>query len=144
VYGLAGLRLGYAIASPALIERMGSHLTLDNVNGIAVQAAAAALQDESGVRDFVKRNADERQEFFNQAMARMLKPIDSHANFVMMNTQHPAEEVIQHFRKNNIEIGRRFPAMDTHIRVSLGTPEDMRAFWRAWDLLPFAKAPMHH
>jgi histidinol-phosphate aminotransferase len=144
VYGLAGLRIGYAVAAPAVIDRLRSRVTLDNVNGIAAQAAAAALQDDAGVRDFVKRNADDRQEFFNQAMARMLKPIDSHANFVMMDTHHPAEEVIEHFRRNKIEIGRRFPAMNTHIRVSLGTPEEMQAFWRAWDLLPFAKTLMHH
>jgi histidinol-phosphate aminotransferase len=77
-------------------------------------------------------------------MARALKPIDSHANFVMMNTFHPAEEVIQHFQKNNILIGRRFPAMDTYIRISLGRPEEMKAFWQAWDLLPYPKHMMHH
>jgi histidinol-phosphate aminotransferase len=77
-------------------------------------------------------------------MARMLKPIDSHANFVMMNTFHPAQEIIQHFRKNNILIGRKFPPMDTYIRVSFGQPEEMLAFWRAWDLLPWSKNLMHH
>ena len=65
----------------------------------------------------MKRNRDDRQEFHNQAMVRMLKPIDSHTNFLMVNTQHPAEEVIEHFRKNNILIGRHFPPMDTFIRV---------------------------
>ena len=109
---------------------------------MVVRAAIAALDDQQAVREFVKRNADERQEFFNQAMARMLKPIDSHANFVMINTHHPAAEVIQHFGKNNILIGRRFPAMDSYIRVSLGTPSEMLEFWRVWDLLPYAN--MHH
>lgn len=142
VYGLAGLRLGYGIASPATASQMRAFATLDNVNGVVVGAAIAALDDQQAVREFVKRNSDERQEFFNQAMARMLKPIDSHANFVMMNAHHPAAEVIQHFEKNNILIGRRFPAMDTYIRVSLGTPSEMREFWRAWDLLPYAN--MHH
>ena len=142
VYGLAGLRLGYGIASPAVASRIRAFATLDNVNGMVVRAAIAALDDQQAVREFVKRNADERQEFFNQAMARMLKPIDSHANFVMINTHHPAEEVIQHFGKNNILIGRRFPAMDSYIRVSLGTPSEMLEFWRVWDLLPYAN--MHH
>jgi len=77
-------------------------------------------------------------------MARAVKPIDSHANFVMMNTFHPAEEVIEHFRKNNILIGRRFPPMDTHIRISLGRPDEMRAFWRVWDTLPYPKHSMPH
>jgi histidinol-phosphate/aromatic aminotransferase/cobyric acid decarboxylase-like protein len=53
-----------------------------------------------------------------------------------MNTFHPAEEAIDHFRKNSILIGRQFPSMNTHIRISLGRPEEMRAFWQAWDQLP--------
>ena len=144
VYGLAGLRLGYAVGSPKIIQRMRKFATEDNINTIVTAAAATALDDTDGVRDFVRRNADDRQEFFNQAMARALKPIDSHANFVMMNTFHSAEEVIQHFRKNNILIGRRFPPMDTYIRISLGRPEEMRAFWQTWDMLPYAKNLMHH
>jgi histidinol-phosphate aminotransferase len=144
VYGLAGLRLGYGIAAPGTAKRMNSYVTADNVNGVVVRAAMAALDDTATVADFAKRNEDARQEFFNQAMARMLKPIDSHANFVMMNTHHPAEQVIEHFRKNDVLIGRRFPAMDSYIRVSLGTSQDMMAFWRVWDMLPFAKAAMQH
>lgn len=144
VYGLAGLRLGYAIASLETAKRLNSYLTYDGVNGIAVKAAIAAMDDGEGVAEFIKRNADSRQEFFNQAMARMLKPIDSHANFVMMDTHNPVEPVIEHFRKRNILIGRRFPAMDTYIRISLGTAEEMGSFWTAWDALPFAKMPMGH
>jgi histidinol-phosphate aminotransferase len=117
--------------------------TESNINAI-VTRSAAALDDACAVEDSVHRNANDRQEFFNQAMARALKPIDSHANFVMMNTFHPAEEVIDHFRKNNILIGRRFPPLDTYIRISLGRPEEMRAFWRVWDMLPYPKHSMQH
>jgi len=145
VYGLAGLRLGYAVASaPKVIQQMRKFLTEDNINAIATRAAGAALDDVDAVNDFVQRNTNDRQEFFNQAMARALKPIDSRANFVMMNTFHPADEVIQHFRKNNILIGRPFPPMDTYIRISLGRPEEMREFWRTWDMLPYPKQSMQH
>jgi len=144
VYGLAGLRLGYAIASPKLIQEMRRFTTQDNVNAIATETGFVALDDADGINDFIQRNANDRQEFFNQAMARALKPIDSHANFVMMNTFHPAQDVIQHFRQNNILIGRQFPPMDTYIRVSLGRPEEMRAFWQTWDLLAWAKNLMMH
>ena len=41
-------------------------------------------------------------------------------------------------------IGRPFPPMDTHIRISLGRPEEMRAFWRTWDMLPYPKHSMQH
>jgi histidinol-phosphate aminotransferase len=143
VYGMAGLRLGYGIALPETAKRIDRFLTSDGLNAIVSRAAMAALDDTESVRIFVKRNADVRQEFFNQAMARMLKPIDSHANFTMMNTYHPAEEIIEGVRKQNVLIGRPFPAMQTHIRVSMGTPEEMKAFWQAWDNLHL-KMSMHH
>jgi histidinol-phosphate aminotransferase len=143
VYGLAGLRLGYAVASPNTIQRMRQFASQDNINSVVAQAAFAALDDTDSVNDFVRRNMDDCQEFFNQAMARMVKPIDSHANFVMMNTFHPADDVIQNFRKNNVLIGRSFPTMSTYIRVSLGRPEEMQRFWQAWEMLPYPKHTMH-
>jgi histidinol-phosphate aminotransferase len=136
VYGLAGLRLGYGIASAEVAQQLRLVATVNNVNAVVEQAAIAALADKEGVQDFVKQNADDRQEFFNQAMARMLKPIDSHTNFVMMNTNRPAKQVIEHFRQHGIMIAPRFPSMDTFIRVSLGAPNEMRQFWKVWDRLP--------
>jgi histidinol-phosphate aminotransferase len=144
VYGLAGLRLGYAVASSTVAARLRAFLTEDNINTIGAEAALAALDDMDALNDFVQRNASARQEFFNQAMARALKPIDSHANFVMMDTLHPANDVTQQFRAGKIVIGPSFPEMKTHIRVSLGSPEDMLAFWRVWDALPYPKHTMHH
>jgi len=98
VYGLAGLRLGYGVTSPETARQMGRFSTINNINSIVAQAAMAALADKESVEHYVKQNTDDRQEFFNQAMARMLKPIDSHTNFVMMNTNRPAKQVIEHFR----------------------------------------------
>jgi histidinol-phosphate aminotransferase len=142
VYGLAGLRLGYAVGAPKVLQAMRAQATEQSVNGVVAQAAMAALEDADSVRNSVKRNADDRQEFRNQAMVRMLKPIDSHANFFMMDTHHSSQEVIEHFQKNQVLIGRRFPAMDTHIRVSLGTPPEMLKFWQVWDMLHYSQMHM--
>ena len=142
IYGMAGLRLGYAVANPHLLEKMRPLLTDVDLNCAAVAAGRAALADTESARNFVKRNADDRQEFFNQAMARMLKPIDSHANFVMMDAHQPADDVIEHFLENKVRIGRHFPPMKHHIRVSLGTRSAMDEFWRVWDLLPRSKMAM--
>jgi histidinol-phosphate aminotransferase len=142
VYGLAGLRLGYAVGSPTALQRMGAHGTERSVNCVAVQAAMAALDDTSNLRDSITRNANDRQEFRNQATVRTLKPIDSHANFLMMDTHHPATEVIRHFEEHKVLIGRLFPAMDTYIRVSLGTRTEMLEFWRVWDLLHYSEMHM--
>jgi len=137
VYGLAGLRLGYAVASPKVVEKMRPFLTEDGLNAIAAGVVNVALDDQSGVRAAVDRNSNDRQEFLNRANLRMVKPIDPHANFVMFDAQHPAAAVIEHFRKHNILIGRQFPFMDTHVRISFGTPPEMSAFWHAWDMRPW-------
>ena len=144
IYGLAGLRLGYAVASPDVIEKIRQFATEDSLNAIVAEVVGVALNDAAAVREFVRRNHNDCQEFFNRAMTRNLKPIDSHANFVMMNIQHPAAEVIEHFRKHKVLIGHLFPPMDNYIRVSLGTPDEMQAFWRTWDLLPWSNKLMHH
>ena len=143
-YGLAGLRLGYAVGSPQALQCMRAYTTERGVNNVVTEAAMAALEDSENLSASVKVNADQRQEFRNQALARMLKPIDSHANFLMMDTHHPTEEVIQHFRQNEVLIGRLFPDVRTYIRVSLGTPEEMLKFWQVWDLLPYAHTQMSH
>jgi histidinol-phosphate aminotransferase len=142
IYAMAGLRLGYAVAHPQLVEKMRPYLTDVDLNCAAVAAGRAALADTESVRSFAKRNTDDRQEFFNQAMARMLKPIDSHTNFVMMDAHQPAADVIDHFLKNKVRIGRHFPPLTNHIRVSLGTPAEMNEFWRVWDLMPHSTMSM--
>ena len=144
VFGLAGLRLGYAVGSAKTIAQIRKFATEDSINALASAVVDLALDDTVAVGQSVQRNADDRQEFFNQAMGRALKPIDSHTNFVMMNAFHPAQDIIAHFRRNNILIGRHFPPLDTYIRVSLGRPEEMRAFWSTWDMLPYEKGTMRH
>jgi histidinol-phosphate aminotransferase len=136
VYGLAGLRVGYGIAAPHTARLLAAGRLPFGVSVVAARAAAAALSDAAHARVCVERNANDRQEFLNQVNARMLRAIDSHTNFVMLNTGRQAEEVVEHLRKNNIVLPHPFAPMDKYIRVSLGTSEDMREFWRVWDLLP--------
>jgi len=134
VYGLAGMRLGYAIAKPSLISQLRPHITPVNVNTAVLRAALAGLADTEGVEEYVTNNALNRRLFFNEAGARGLKPINSCTNFVMIDVHRPAKQVIEHFRKNNVLIGREFPPLETYIRVSLGRAEEMQEFWRVYDL----------
>jgi histidinol-phosphate aminotransferase len=143
IHGLAGLRVGYAVAAPDVIERIRAYQIDNAVNVVAAQAAIAALTDTEGLRLAAKRNADDRQEFVNQAHARSLKPIDSHTNFVMTNTGRDVAQVIEHFQKHGVYVARRFPAMPEHLRVALGTPAEMRQFLRVWDLMPPGPKMMH-
>jgi len=133
IYGLAGLRLGYCIASTQALERMRAYQLPFGVNTIAARTGIAALADADGVRVAAQRNADDRQDFYNRAQTRNYNPIPSHANFVMMNTELPAEGIIEHFKKNNILVVG--PFLKTYLRISLGTPPEMEEFWRVWDLM---------
>jgi histidinol-phosphate aminotransferase len=136
IYGLAGLRIGYAIAAPQTSGLLAGHRLPDDVNVVAAMTAVAALDDVEHVRMSASRNTDDRQEFFNQANARMLRWIDSQTNFVMLHCARPAVEVIEHFEKHEILVGPPIPAFEKSIRISLGTPAEMREFWRVWDLMP--------
>jgi len=139
VYGLAGIRVGYAVASPEVAEKLSARCIPAGVNLAAAVAAVSALEDQEFVRACVKNNGENRQEFSNQAKARKLATIDSNANFVMMNAQRPAPQVIEHFKKNGVLIGRPFPPLDNYIRVTLGKSAEMAEFWRVWDLAPAHK-----
>ncbi|HWZ45766.1 MAG TPA: histidinol-phosphate transaminase [Candidatus Saccharimonadales bacterium] len=142
VHGLAGMRIGYAVASPEAARRLSAgHLTL-GVGVISARAAAAALDDPDYAALAARRNAADRQEFRNQINARMMRAIDSHTNFVMLDPRRPVEEVFAHLQKNNVQIGPPAPEMSKYLRVSLGTPEEMLQFWKIWDLMPVGKMAM--
>ena len=81
IYGLAGLRIGYCVSSREVASRLSALRLPNGVTIVSVKAAIAALEDTTYVRMAAKRNADDRQEFMNQVNARMLRAIDSHANF---------------------------------------------------------------
>ena len=136
IYGLAGLRLGYAVSSEEASLRLSSIRLERGVNIVVALAAAAALDDSDYVRLSFRRNADTRQEFYNQTNARMLRQIDSLTNFVFMKTGLPSSQVIEHFKRNNIILGPAVPQMDRYVRTAIGTQEDMHEFWRVWDLQP--------
>ena len=136
VHGLGGLRVGYAVAASEIAERLEASGPSNNISAVAALAAVAALDDVEHVRVMALRNADDRQEFANQANARMLRVVDSRANFVLLNTGRPAAEMIEHFRKNGVLVAGPFHSFDKHIRVSLGSPKEMQEFWRVWDLMP--------
>jgi histidinol-phosphate aminotransferase len=133
VYGLAGLRVGYAISSAAMAKRLATRRLAMDVNVVAARVALAAISDQAHVKRIASVNVDDRQEFFNQANARMLRALDSHTNFALMATGRPSKEVVDLLRAQGVLVTAGYSSFEKHIRVSLGLPEDMRAFWRAWD-----------
>ncbi len=136
VYGLAGMRVGYAVGSPGLLRKLSASQMQYSISVISAKAAAAALDDGDYLRVAIQRNADDRQEFMNQVNIRMLRAIDSHANFAMLNPGRPADMVTDHLKQNNVLVGPDIPSMAKYVRVSFGTSAEMKEFWRVMDLLP--------
>jgi histidinol-phosphate aminotransferase len=136
IHGLARLRIGYAVAAPETIGPLRLRELERSVSAVSVKAALMALSDDGHVQTSLTRTTDDRQEFCNEANARMLRVIDSRTNFVMLNIDRPAAPVVEHFRKHNVVLPPPFAGFDHYIRVSLRTPQDLQAFWRVWDLMP--------
>jgi len=134
-YGLAGLRVGYAVGASATLKRLAAEKLESGVNELGLRASAAALAASSHLADCVRQNQDDRQEFTNQVNARMLRVLDCHGNFACLNVMRPSKEIIEHYRKNSVILGDEIPLMPNYVRVSLGRPEAMAEFWRVWDLL---------
>ena len=132
VYGMAGLRLGYGIVPEGAVRVFRQQRLQDNVNMVSALCGVVALDDQAAVRVAVKRNAAERAEFQRQAARRKIALMPSCANFFMMDAKQPIPQVIEHFKRNNILVGRDFH-YGNWLRVSLGLPQEMTAFWRAWD-----------
>jgi histidinol-phosphate aminotransferase len=129
------MRVGYAVAHPRIAACIEDRRATPTVGSAAALAASAALDDAEHLRVVVARLADDRQEFYNQANARMLRVIDSHANFVMLDTARRAADIVQHFERNGIALPAPFSPLDEYIRVTIGPSEDMTEFWRVWDLM---------
>jgi len=136
IYGMAGIRAGYAVAPPATARKLAAEQLKYGMSVLTARAALAAWNDTDSVRTGAARNAADRAEFYSQAKKRGLALIPSETNFIMVKSGHPAPDVIAHFKKNGVLIGRPFPPLTDYARVSLGLPAEMQEFWRVWDLMP--------
>lgn len=128
-YGLAGLRVGYALLSdPDLAEALNRVRGMFNVNMLAQVAALAALEDEAHTRRLLDDCATERRRL-SEGFARLgCTPLPSVANFVSAQLPMPAMDAVKAFQQRGILIGAVGPgAFDRHIRVTIGTAEDTDA-----------------
>ena len=133
VYGLAGLRIGYSVASAATAKRLAAHRLQFAVSLVGARAAKAAAEDAAHVKEIAHRNAEDRREFFRQAERRKVASIASQTNFALLRTERPGREVGAQLRESGVLISAGYPSLDNYIRVSFGLPEEMRSFWGAWD-----------
>lgn len=128
VYGMAGMRLGYAIGTKDMIARMREHVLGNNSNAAVLEAALASLKDEDLVPRQRKLNNDTRRWLCDELEKEGYRYIPSQGNFVMIELDGEVQPVIDAFRQRKILVGRQFPSMKNWLRVSIGKPEEMEAF----------------
>jgi len=128
-YNLAGLRVGYALAShDELAEGINRVRGVFNVNRVAQAAALAALSDEPYAKASQKKTAAERDRLAVGLKAMGLSPLPSAANFVAVKTPKPAAEVVGALAKQGIMIVPvGGPPYENHIRITIGSAEDTDA-----------------
>jgi histidinol-phosphate aminotransferase len=128
IYGLAGMRLGYAVGTKEAIEAMGRHRLWSNANASVLEAALASLQDAGHVPRNRRAINETRRRLCDEIRKDGREFIPSEANFVMIDVGEDVEDVIAALRARDILVGRKFPSLPHWLRVSIGTPEEMRHF----------------
>src|ERR1041385_2627977 len=132
IYGMAGLRVGYCVAQPVTMKRMRPHQTWDSVNIMALAAAIASLNDPEQVPNGRRLNAQTKQFVLDELGRLGYSNIPSQANFVMIDVKRPVQPLITGLRERNVQVGRLFPALPTHMRVTIGKQSEMETFKTAF------------
>jgi histidinol-phosphate aminotransferase len=141
IYGMAGMRLGYAVASPSNAALLQSHSSWNNTSQAGLAMGIAALADPDVVADQRRRINDARRWLCAELVRDGRHFIPSETNFVMIDVERDVVPVAQVFRERGVQVGRKFPSMPNWLRVSIGRPEDMRAFVAALrDVVPVKPA----
>ena len=126
VYGMAGLRVGYAIGQPKTVQAMARHTLSIGVNQLGAAAALAGL----GAREHVEReralNRTTRS-FTQRAFESMgFRCAESQTNFLMVDLRRDSKPFRAACKESGVLVGRPFPPLDNYARVTIGTMPEMR------------------
>ncbi len=141
-FGMAGLRVGYAVGGKPTISKLAGYKLKVNVNVLGLATATAVFNDSAHLVREKVRNQQVRKfttEFFQAAG---LKTTDSQANFVFVKIGRPAKQFLEACKKQRVSVGREFPPLEkTHARISLGTMDEMQGAVRVFEqVLDLTKA----
>jgi histidinol-phosphate aminotransferase len=127
IYGMAGLRLGYAIGTPETITVMQPLKLGSSTSTLALAAAFAALKNPATHLERERRlNHDAKAfttNFFEKAG---YKVTPSQANFMMVDIRRDSKQFQADCKANGVLVGRPFPPLTTQARISIGTADEMR------------------
>lgn len=126
IHGLAGLRIGYAVGHRDTLELLRLHMTSAYVPVTSTAAALAALADGAETRRQVERNHQTRALTVKFFEGLGYEVVPSEANFVMVGIKRDAAVFQEACKAKGVSVGRPFPPLRQHARITIGTPEEMR------------------
>jgi histidinol-phosphate aminotransferase len=132
IYGMAGLRCGYSVAQKETITKLRSHQPWDSVNIMALSAANTSLDDVDQVTNGRRLNREARSYVVDELEKLGYRSIPSQANFIMIDTKRPVAPLIQGMKQHGVQVGRLFPALPDHMRVTIGKKSEMETFLNAF------------
>lgn len=128
IYGLASLRVGYAIAPKPVVESFAKVRRVFDVNSIAQAAAVASLEESSYAESIREKTILERERLLSELMDMGIKVFPTHTNFLLLEMED-ADLVTEHLLHEGVIIR---PGSDLgipgYLRVSVGLPEDNESF----------------
>jgi len=137
IYGMAGVRAGFAFGRPDLLARF-ENVTVNNrqigsISLTSAAAAAASLNDPNLVplRRKINRDVLDDTLAFLQKNNYTFVP-GAQANMFMVDVKRPGMEVAKMMMQEKVAIGRVWPIMPTYVRVTVGTPDEMKKFQTAF------------
>lgn len=134
IYGLAGLRVGYGIASPAVVREMEKVRAPFNVNQMAQAAAVASLQDDGFVADSLALNREGEAYLRKELAERGMRVLPSYTNFLMIDTGMDSVMLFEALLKRGVIVKAGAPwNMPTFLRVTIGSIEQCSRFIAALD-----------
>jgi histidinol-phosphate aminotransferase len=132
IYGMAGIRCGYCVAQKETIERMRPNQMWDSVNCMALAAATASIDDLDHVSNHQRLNKEAKTLTTSELSRLGYKIIPSQANFIMFDCKRPVVPLIKAMKEQNVHVGRLFPALPNHMRLTIGKKSEMEAFLAAF------------
>ncbi len=132
LYGMAGLRCGFAIGRPDLLSRMHDNGGWNSMPTTAVVAALASLKDPQVMPARKRINAEIREQTFHWLDRNGYAYIPSQSNCFLLDTKRPGKDVIDAMTHLNVIIGRVWPVMPTWVRITVGTENEMEQFQAAF------------
>ena len=129
-YGLAGLRVGYAVGDPAVITTMRKVAIPFALNSLAQTAAIAALGVKDELAPLWQQVIDERARVFDELEALGFEVPPSEANFVWLPLRERAADFSAHCDANGMVV-RAFPDASGGVRVTIGAAQENDAFLAA-------------